>query len=565
MLKFFKKSLANRLLFSFLIIGFLPFLIFLIYTLVLSETQIVKKLIADQYHQVSVIDKLIDTHLNSLSKEVSFLSRLEIMDDILADDMDKRISRLLKQKKDDYALDLDFFVLNNSKNIIASSNNKELKLKALHVEELTKDNGIFFNADTLYIYKRVYASFQDKKSIGFLLLEYNLQNLNRYLTHENNAKTYMYNPTTKLFISQHDNLQIKIKNKKNSLSIGKYIVVYQQMDNVLKDWYIFYALEKKTALEFFYNFILFMLYLSPFILVLIIFISWKFSKKIVEPIKDLTILTDEIVHSKDYSRYLDMVDEDEIGKLAHSFNILLNKTDKTITASDAKTAFISNMSHELKTPLNAIIGFSQYLISYEKLSDEQLDIVSNIENSSQYLLEMIHGILDIAKIEAGKVDINLQNIELVSTCRECFVMLEPLAQDKNLGFDFIYKNYNLEHFKTDEKIFKQIVINILSNAIKYTESGRVIFEINNDENNLYIKITDTGVGIKKDEMNKLFKEFSRIENKLSSKQKGTGLGLSLSKKLANVLGGDIVIDSDGVNLGTEVVLMLKLDPESSSG
>jgi len=557
MLDFLKKSLANRLLFSFLFIGFLPFVIFLVYTLVLSETQIVKKLIADQYHQVSVIDKLIDTHLNSLSKEVSFLSRLEIMDDILAEDIDKRISRLLKQKKDDYALDLDFFVLNNDKEIISSSDTKKIDKHSLHVEELFSDDGKYFSLNKLYIYHKIYASFDTSKHIGYLLVEYNLDNLNIYLSHEDNAKAYMYNPNTKLFIAEHANLQIYIKSKKGSLSVGKYLVVYEKMGNILDDWYIFYALEKKTALEFFYNFILFMLYLSPFILVLIVFISWKFSRYIVKPIKDLTILTDDIVHSKDYSKYLDMVCEDEIGKLAHSFNILLNKTDKTINASEAKTAFISNMSHELKTPLNAIIGFSQYLISYEKLSDEQLDIVSNIENSSQYLLEMIHGILDIAKIEAGKVDINLQDIDISSTCRECFTMLEPLAQDKDLKFEFIDKDYNFKAFKTDEKIFKQILINILSNAIKYTQSGSVTFELYNTKDKLYVRVLDTGIGIKEQEMDKLFKEFSRIENKLSSKQKGTGLGLSLSKKLSNAIDGDIVIQSDGINLGTEVIFVLR--------
>ena len=557
MLDFLKKSLKNRLLFSFLFIGFLPFVIFLAYTLILSETQIVKKLIADQHHQVSVIDKLIDTHLNSLSKEISFLSRLEIMDDILAEDIDKRISRLLKQKKDDYALNLDFYVLNNGNNIVSSSMQKNLAKDALHVEQLYGDNGSYFFLNNLYVYSRIYASFDSNKSIGYLLVEYDLDNLKTYLSHEDNAKVYMYNPHTKLFISEYANLQIYIKSKKGSLSVGKYLVVYKKMDGMLDDWYIFYALEKKTALEFFYNFILFMLYLSPFILVLIVFISWKFSKYIVKPINDLTILTDEIVHSKDYSKYLDMVSEDEVGKLAHSFNILLNKTDKTINASDAKTAFISNMSHELKTPLNAIIGFSQYLISYEKLSDEQLDIVSNIESSSQYLLEMIHGILDIAKIEAGKVDINLQDIDMVSTCRECFVMLEPLAQDKELSFEFLSDDYNFEAFKTDEKIFKQIVINILSNAIKYTQSGSVVFELSNTKGELLVKVKDTGVGIKAEEMDKLFKEFSRIENKLSSKQKGTGLGLSLSKKLSNAIGGDILIKSDGLNLGTEVFFTLK--------
>ncbi len=561
MFNFFKKSLANRLLISFLTIGFLPFLIFLVYTLVLSETQIVKKLISDQHHEVEVMSKLIDTHLNSLSKEVSFLARLEVMDDVLAQDLDKRVSRLLKQKKDDYELDLDFFFVDKDANILASSNIELLEKKFFGANSFKFQKGSFIEADELFMYAKVYASFDSKKSLGYLILKYSLENLKVYFEHKKDANAYMYNPKSSLYIGSNNGLSIVIKSTKDSINIEKDLVVYKKMNNMLKDWYIFYAVEKHTALAFFYNFNLFMLYLSPFILLLVIFISLKFSRYIVKPIKDLTLITDEIVHSKDYSRYLDMASEDEVGKLAESFNTLLNTTDKSIDASEAKSSFISNMSHELKTPLNAIIGFSQYLITYEKLSDEQLDIVSNIENSSQYLLEMIHGILDIAKIEAGKVDINIQKQNILELCQECFSMLEPLADDKGLGFEFMVKDCSLELIDTDEKIFKQILINLLSNAIKYTQNGEVKLMLSNTRNELLVKVIDNGIGIPKDEMPKLFKEFSRIDNKLSSKQKGTGLGLSLSKKLANVIEADISLESDGLSYGTTAIFSLKLRGE----
>lgn len=558
MFDFLKKSLANRLLVAFIVIGFLPFVIFLVYTLVLSETQIVKKLISDQHHEVEVMSKLVDTHLSSLKKEVSFLARLELMDDVLAQDLDRRVSRLLKQKKDDYALDLDFFFVNKDLNIVASSNIDILDEKFTEAKTFKFKKGHFIKAKKLYIYSKVYASFESEKSLGYLVLEYDLDNLKVYLGHIKDSMAYIYQPKEKLYVGGHANLKIDIKSTKDSISVSKYLVVYRQMDSMLKDWYIFYAVKKDIALAFFYNFNLFMLYLSPFILVLIIFISWKFSRHIVKPIKDLTSVTDEIVYTKDYSRYLDMVSKDEIGRLANSFNTLLNTTDKSIDASEAKSSFISNMSHELKTPLNAIIGFSQYLISYEKLTDEQLDIVSNIENSSQYLLEMIHGILDIAKIEAGKVDVNIEKKDTLALCVECFSMLEPLAEDRGLDFILDFENCDLKFINTDERIFKQIVINLLSNSIKYTERGKVRLVISNTKHEFFLSVIDTGIGIAKEEMDKLFKEFSRIDNGLSSKQKGTGLGLSLSKKLANVLGGDIYLQSDGLKQGTKAVFVLKL-------
>ncbi len=548
MFEFIKNSLANRLLFAFLAIGALPFGIFLIYTLILSETKIVNKLVLEQHHHIEQLSKTINNHLNALSKEVSFLARLDVMDDIISEDIDKRISRLLEQKEKDYNLDLDFLVIDEKADIIASSNRNRRVKSAARFYDFNASKGNFFHNNTFYIYTQIFASFDANKSLGYLLLEYDLKNLEQFLNESKNGFAYLKEQSSGKLIGTKPDIKLGVKSQKDSISIGEYLIVYQQMPGALQQWYIFYAVKKDIALSFFYNFIRFMLYLSPLILLLIAFISYKFSYYIVKPIEELTEVTDEIVISKDYSKYLDMASTDEIGKLAKSFNTLLTTVDKTLFASDAKSSFISNMSHELKTPLNAIIGFSQYLITYEKLSDEQLDIVSNIEASSQYLLEMIHGILDIAKIESGKMDVNLSQCDCLSLLQECFNMLEPLADDKGLSFEFKHEKYAISTLETDMKIFKQIVLNLLSNAIKYTQTGSVVLELSSEEG-LLVRVRDTGIGIEAEEMGKLFKEFSRIDNTLSSKQKGTGLGLSLSKKLAYLIGGDIKLSSAGINRG----------------
>lgn len=553
---FINRSLANRLFISFTIIGFLPFIIFLIYTLWLSETKIVDKLILDQHRQATHVSKLINAHIEALQKEVMFLSKLDVMDDLLAEDIDKRVSRLLEQRKDDYALELDFYAMSSDFQILASSN-KEMIAKKLSLEsEIINNKGYFFVDKQLYIYSKLYASFEEAKHIGYFVLEYNLNNLEFYLEHSDNE--YAYIKREDVFVGAKSFFNLETTGAKGVGIFKEHIVVYQKMESVLENWYIYYVLKKSIALEFFYEFIRFMLYLSPLLILLTTLMSKKLSQYIVAPIERLTEVTDEIVDSKDYSKLLYMSSSDEVGRLAHSFNVLLNTTDKTLDASEAKSAFISNMSHELKTPLNAIIGFSQYLIIYEDLTEEQLDMVSNIENSSQYLLEMIYGILDIAKIEAGKVEVNLEKLDCVQIAKDCFIMLEPLAYDKDLEFKFISDKCTLKHINTDEKIFKQILINLLSNAIKYTNKGTVNVELSSTDNNLTIKVKDTGVGIKKEEMGKLFKEFSRIENELSSEQKGTGLGLSLSKKLAHILDGDIYLQSEGENCGTTAVFFLKI-------
>ena len=553
---FIKNSLSKRLLFAFVSIGALPFGIFLIYTLILSESKIVTKLVSEQHHHTQLLSKTINNHLNGLSKEVSFLARLDVMDDIISEDLDKRISRLLNHKIEDYNLNLDFLVIDENARVIASSNKDKLLKKCLLSQELKERKGSFLLEKQLYIYAKVFASFDEEKALGYLILEYDLENLTQFLQDSKNGFAYLKSPDDRLLIGTKPDINLDIKSTKDSISVGEYLVVYQQMQGFLKEWYIFYAVEKDVALGFFYNFIRFMLYLSPFIVLLIGFIAYKFSHYIVKPIEELTELTDEIVVSKDYSKYLDMASTDEIGRLAKSFNTLLNTTDKTIFASEAKTSFISNMSHELKTPLNAIIGFSQYLISYEKLTDEQLDIVSNMEASSQYLLEMIHGILDIAKIESGKMDVDLSECNCLELLQECFTMLEPLAEDKGLEFSLEAEKYTPEMITTDTKIFKQIVLNLLSNAIKYTQEGSVVLELSNHEG-LSVRVHDTGVGIKEEEMGKLFKEFSRIDTGLSSEQKGTGLGLSLSKKLAHLIGGDIVLQSAGEHQGVIAEFILK--------
>ena len=676
MLSFFQKSLRNKLLGIFIGIGFLPFITLLIYTLFLSETKIVNKIVIEQLERTKVVIKLIDNHINSLRKEVNFLSSLDLMDDLLADDIDKRISRLLTQKSDDLNLDITFMIVSYDSSIIASSNKEYLQQKQ-NIKRANSADGIYIDNKELHIYSKIYATFDKTKELGILILKYNLENLDLYLTYQESIHSYIINPKTDLKVGEDLSLDIDFNNSINSIIDDEHVVVYEKLSSVLKDWYIVYAVDKSVALEFLYDFIRFMLYMSTVIFIIILYISFRHSKEIVKPIEKLTIITDDIIRTQNYSARLRVNTQDEIATLTHSFNNMLkttssalneleeenklrlkrftqlievfntiiqtksenecmdisiseikkltNKDDlyftkdkshieskkyidlyvtdfendrkkyfgsielgidnfkdkneknfynsiasmitlqldrirliqRTMSASRAKSAFISNMSHELRTPLNAIMGFTQYMLSYDKLNEDQQDTVGSIELSAQYLLSMINEILDIAKIEAGKMEAHMQQIEIFELVQNSYDMLSPLAYDKDLKFKFIFDKFKNKSYYTDPKMFSQIILNLISNAIKFTDKGYVELELYNDDENLYVSIKDSGIGIAKDDIKQLFNDFTQLENVMHKKHKGTGLGLSLSKKMAEILGGNIYLESDGVGYGTKSIFSLK--------
>ncbi len=676
MFDFFQKSLRNKLLVTFIAIGFLPFLTLLIYTLFLSETKIVNKIVTEQFDRTSSVIKLITNHMDSLKKEVDFISSLDVMDDILADDIDKRVSRLLTQKSNDLNSDNTFMVINNDFTIVSSSDINSTLEKFDSDKVINAAAGQHIEGKTLYMFSKIYASFDKTKELGFLILKYNLDNLDIYLTHQDSMHSYIVNPKTEFSVGENISFDLNFNKDKDSAINSEDVIVYKRIPSILQDWYIVYAVDKSIALAFLYDFIRFMLYISVIIIAIIIYVSVKYSKGIVKPIEELTAITDDIINNQNYSVQLDVNSHDEIAILTHSFNNMLKTTssaldrleeenklrlkrfvqlievfntiiqtkdenecintsieqiklltnksdlhfqkdnfkhtdkayislfvtdfendkkvyfgsiglglddfedenekkfyqsiaamitlqldrirliDRTMSASRAKSAFISNMSHELRTPLNAIIGFTQFMITYEELTDDQQDTMANIESSAHYLLGMINEILDIAKIEAGKMEARIESVSLLDLVTSSYEMLTPLANGKDLEFNLITDKYDDKKYKTDPKMFQQIVINLISNSIKFTKEGFVSLELVNDENNVFVKVKDSGIGISQEDMKQLFNDFTQVENVMQKQHKGTGLGLSLSKKMANILGGDVKLQSEGIGHGTTSIFTI---------
>ena len=225
---------------------------------------------------------------------------------------------------------------------------------------------------------------------------------------------------------------------------------------------------------------------------------------------------------------------------------LINVNKRLQGVSRAKSEFLANMSHELRTPLNSIIGFSEILHekTFGDLNEKQMRYVSNIHTSGRHLLELINDILDLSKIEARKIEIQYEEFSLKETLNECQTLVKNMASKKNIPLNFEIEDLPF-NISADPVRFKQIMYNLLSNAIKFTpDGGMVNIEAKHANGMLQISVKDTGIGIAKENQEKIFVEFYQVDSSYSKKYKGTGLGLPLTKKLVELHGGRIWIESE---------------------
>lgn len=219
-------------------------------------------------------------------------------------------------------------------------------------------------------------------------------------------------------------------------------------------------------------------------------------------------------------------------------------------ANLAKDRFLASMSHELRTPLNAIIGFTGTLLMKMggPLTEEQEKQLKTVQTSGKHLLSLINDLLDLAKIESGKVDVRFEQVSSWSVVKEIAESLRPLAEGKGIEFLTVLPNKDLV-LTTDARALRQILFNLVSNAIKFTDKGCVSLRLGTKEDNgrtlTVFDITDTGIGIRQEDQRHLFQAFSQLEGKERRRRhEGTGLGLHLSQKLAELLGGEIGFQSE---------------------
>jgi signal transduction histidine kinase len=229
---------------------------------------------------------------------------------------------------------------------------------------------------------------------------------------------------------------------------------------------------------------------------------------------------------------------------------------KLRTLDQLKSLFIASMSHELRTPLNSIIGFSSILLQgiSGELNPQQKDDVERINRSGKHLLELISDVIDISKIEAGRVEVSPQQVSLQELVQEAVDNIRPMAQEKAMTIKIHADAF--PQIVTDRKYLLQCLLNVLSNAVKYSEQGEVLIHIHNENTHIKIAVEDNGIGISEENITRVFDAFERIENHMKLKAGGTGLGLYLTKKIVTeLLQGKIEVKSQE-NVGSTFSLCI---------
>jgi PAS domain S-box-containing protein len=241
--------------------------------------------------------------------------------------------------------------------------------------------------------------------------------------------------------------------------------------------------------------------------------------------------------------------------------------DKAEEAGQLKSTFLATMSHELRTPLNSIIGFTGIMLQglAGPLNDEQQKQLTMVKNSARHLLNLINDVLDLSKIEAGQVELRLESLDMRALIDKTVQTLAPLAEKKQLQL-IADVAPEVDQVISDRRRVEQILINLVNNAIKFTEQGQVRIECRADDGRLLTSVVDTGIGIKPEDLPKLFTSFQQLDGTLARKHEGTGLGLAICKKLVGLLGGEIWAESawEGGSIFTFVLPLNREEKEHAA-
>ncbi|NOX20797.1 MAG: diguanylate cyclase [Nitrospirae bacterium] len=257
-------------------------------------------------------------------------------------------------------------------------------------------------------------------------------------------------------------------------------------------------------------------------------------------------LLSELEQAKESLESLNQMLEQKVVERTEALERMNRELEK---ANQLKSRFIANMSHELRTPLNSIIGFSDILLeeTFGSLTDEQKRYIRNIQNSGKHLLELINNVLDLSKIDSGRYELQYETFFVDEVIHEVVETMKPLAESKSLSIN-INIDPEIDTLTADRVKIKQVLYNLISNAIKFTPEGGSILitaqrEKINDEDAVRFAVKDTGVGIPPDDIDRIFDEFEQIDTSLSRQYGGVGLGLALSKRLVELHGGRISVES----------------------
>lgn len=289
------------------------------------------------------------------------------------------------------------------------------------------------------------------------------------------------------------------------------------------------------------------------------FVSSMLQRYISSPILAMANVMDRVRNEKQYSSRINNVFNDELSILADGFNSMLDHIeqrdqqllDAKLTAeraNHAKSTFLAQMSHEIRTPMNGVMGIAS-LLSGTSLDEKQAQYVRTINRSGEALLDVINDILDFSKIEAGKLELEKIPFRVQDIAEESITLLTEHAHRKGLGMSFQIDPAIPPYVDGDPGRLRQVLVNLLGNGVKFTYKGQVDLAVslekrNGEEVNLLFKVKDSGIGIRRDRLNRIFSAFSQAEDFTNRRFGGTGLGLVISKQLVKLMGGKIGVDSE---------------------
>ncbi len=231
--------------------------------------------------------------------------------------------------------------------------------------------------------------------------------------------------------------------------------------------------------------------------------------------------------------------------------------DKALQANQAKSIFLANISHELRTPLNAVIGYSELLVEAaadEPVQEYFISDLKKIQDAGEHLLDLINNILDLSKVEAGKMELDITEFSIIPLIENVANVVKPMALKKSNKLLVNYNN-DLGTITSDETKIRQALLNLLSNACKFTENGTISFQTTRENNWIVFTISDSGIGMEDNQIQKLFNDFTQADSSTTRKYGGTGLGLSISKRFCTLLGGDIEVSSQP-NKGSQFTIRI---------
>lgn len=347
-------------------------------------------------------------------------------------------------------------------------------------------------------------------------------------------------------IGNAENLHILIQKKSAEPAIQKSLDRIDELNDQLTTLEADFANKLGEGSRWLESVLMFSLILAVLLVESIgLFLIINFSRNLSKSLSDLNSAAYQVGEGK-FDVNVPVRSGDELGRLADSINLMAQRLGSTVgerqqaeQASKLKSLFLANMSHEIRTPLAAIIGFSDLLKDSSLKDAERLHYANIINRTGEHLTQIINDILDLSKVEAGHLEMKNQNTNLNTLLDDIYVLMMARTGDKPVKIEFDRQGYVPDIISTDPSRLRQILTNIIGNAIKFTDSGTVRMRYEVSGADLLFTISDTGVGISALQRSQLFQAFSQIDSSTSRKYEGTGLGLVLSRRLAQMMGGDV--------------------------